>query len=200
MTKPRRASIVRREFTDEERRRGRHVISQTRQAAAMARALHIAKAVVFERKGDREIAEELGISREALWNWKCRHRDLLDETFEAAIAQVKEIQAAAALTLRAGMSEKVDKALDVFDEVLAGTPDKPAKDTARLKAASKVIDYVDPPQKGSSTVNVNVFSEKATALLRSVASQDLTPRKPLPRPREIDVDAERPGTEDDEGT
>jgi hypothetical protein len=150
----------------------------------------VAHARIFEHKRNKVIAAELGITYDTFRNWCWRFRAELDAAITAAIDEVKQVRAGAALSLRAGMSEKVDDAMDVVGQVMAGTVDKPAKDAARLKAATTVIDYVDPPQKGGNTVNVNVFSEKAAALLKSVASQDLTPRKPLPRPREIEAEAE----------
>jgi hypothetical protein len=187
-----------REFTDDERHRGQLVISQARQAAATVRALQIATAVVFEKKSDKQIAEELGISRESLWNWKSRHRELLDATFEAAIAEVKEIQAGAALKLRLALAEQVDEAVKVLHDVLRGTGDTPARDNVRLKAAIKLIDYLDPtPDEAVPAVSSPTFSPKATELLLAVASQDMTPRRPITQTVPVDKGGQ-PGTEDDE--
>ena len=158
--------------------------------AREARVERIVTARIFEHKSSKEIAADVGLTPNAFRAWCWRHRDELNDAMSEAIEGVKRARAGAALTLRAGMSKKVDTVLGVFDEVLAGTSDLGAKDTARIRAAAKVIDYVDPPAKSGNVVNVNVFSDKATELLQAVANEDLTPRKPLPRPREIDTEAE----------
>jgi predicted urease superfamily metal-dependent hydrolase len=171
-----------------------------RAVAALARQARIERIVtarIFEHKQNKEVAAEVGLTPGAFRAWCWRHRAELDEAMTEAIDGVKRARAGAALALRAGMSRKVDKALNVFDQVLEGTADPGAKDTARMKAAAKVIDYIDPPARSGNVVNVNMFSDKATMLLKAVASQDLTPRKPLPRPREIDVEAEI--VEDEDG-
>jgi hypothetical protein len=158
---------------------------------------HVAHARVLQHKKAVDIAKDLNISVNTLNNWMVRHRNQLDAAMAAKIEEVKQMRASAALEIRAGLSDNVGDALKVVKDVLAGTSDKAAKDAARAKVAFGVIDHVDPPSRGKTTVNLNVFSEKATRLLQSVAGQDLTPRKPLPRPRDIESEAELVEEEED---
>jgi hypothetical protein len=166
----------------------RYALKATATRNREERIAAIVHGMVFEHKKLVEIAADLNMTPHALSMWKYYHRDEVESAITEAIAEVKQVRAGAALTLRAGMSEKVDRALETFDKILDGNAGIAADATVKLKAAVKIVDYVDPPTKGGNTVNLNVFSEKSASLLRALNDEDLTPRKPLPRGRVIDAE------------
>jgi hypothetical protein len=158
----------------------------------------VAHMQIMEHKKGPDIAAALGIKHSTFKRWCWIYRTELDEAKAEVMLEVKRARAGAALAIRAGLAEEAEHAVDALSDVVQGKFEKAADGMARVKAATTIIDRVDPPAKSGGVVNINVFSDKATQLHRAVAAEDLTPRVPLPRPRDIEVEGEI--VEDEDGT
>ena len=158
-------------------------------AARDERIALVVLATIFEHKRAKDIAAELNITPGTLACWKWAHREELDAALSEAVNQVNQTRAGAALSIRLGLANEADEAVKTVGSVMRGTAGDAALATSKLKAAFGVVDHIDPPSKGGNTVNVNVFSEKAVGLMRSLNEQDLTPRRPRVLPKGNVVDA-----------
>lgn len=90
--------------------------------AAKVRAEHIAVASILEERPDREIAEELGLTRASLANWKSRNRTVLNSAFDAATEQVRRLRTEAAAALQVRLANEVEMAAMFGETSIAAVP------------------------------------------------------------------------------
>ena len=134
-------------------------LSKQESRALIARA---ARLRVLEGKGHSEIADEIGMSRDAYYALRLRY----SKEFSAAIKKYADWSEAnhldAILRVRTQMAEKVDKSLGVYDKILdAEQIHKDDEPGLRLqqKTAESVFNRVAPIVSKTQVTTVNISEQ-----------------------------------------